>query len=295
MARDKRWLDRQNRASIGRLDVYFVDALSIIVRNRPLHGEKPVMSNHVAEVAGGIKRGMGSPFKRVLLKLSGESLGTGGQSGLDPIEIDEVAKEVKEALLTGVQMAIVVGGGNFIRGAQLAKIGHIHQATADYMGMLATIINGLALREALKALGVDCRVMSAIEVRAVAEPFIRQRALRHLEKKRVVIMVAGTGNPFCTTDTCAALRALELDCQVILKATKVDGIYSADPRKDPTATRFDRISFRDAMVKNLKVMDMTAFAMCQERDLPIVVFDFKTPGNIKRVVEGHPIGTLVAT
>jgi uridylate kinase len=253
------------------------------------------MSSNLAEAPHSNRPANPSPFKRVLLKLSGESLGTGGKSGLDPIEIDEIAKEVKESLATGVQMAIVVGGGNFIRGAQLAQIGHIHQATADYMGMLATIINGLALREALKAVGVDSRVMSAIEVKAVAEPFIRQRALRHMEKKRVVIMVAGTGNPFCTTDTCAALRALELDCQVILKATKVDGIYSADPRKDPTATRFDRISFRDAMVKNLKVMDMTAFAMCQERDLPIVVFDFKTPGNIRRVVEGQGIGTLVST
>ena len=237
----------------------------------------------------------GTPFHRVLLKLSGEALGTGGASGLDPTEIDVIAREVKEAVSTGVQMAIVVGGGNFIRGASLAQIGHIHQATADYMGMLATIINGLALREGLKAVQVDSRVMSAIEVKAVAEPFIRQRALRHMEKKRVVILAAGTGNPFCTTDTCAALRALELDCQVILKATKVDGVYSADPRKDPNAKRFETLTFMEAITKNLKVMDMTAFTMCQERDLPIVVFDYKTPGNIKRVVQGATLGTLVTT
>ena len=251
------------------------------------------MNSNTAAATSTPRPAPGSPFKRVLLKLSGESLGTGGQSGLDPIEIDEIAKQVKDALATGVQMAIVVGGGNFIRGAQLSKIGHIHQATADYMGMLATIINGLALREALKAVGVDSRVMSAIEVKAVAEPFIRQRALRHMEKKRVVIMVAGTGNPFCTTDTCAALRALELDCQVILKATKVDGVYTADPRKDPSATKLDRLSFMDAITRNLQVMDMTAFTMCQERNLPILVFDFKTPGNIRRVVEGQSLGTLI--
>lgn len=232
-------------------------------------------------------------YNRVLLKLSGEALGAGGATGLSPAEIDVIAKEVREAVATGVQMAIVVGGGNFIRGAQLANIGHIHQATADYMGMLATIINGLALREGLRAAGVDSRVMSAIEVKAVAEPFIRQRALRHMEKNRVVILVAGTGNPFCTTDTCAALRALELDCQVILKATKVDGVYTADPRKDPSATKLDRLSFMDAITRNLQVMDMTAFTMCQERNLPILVFDFKTPGNIRRVVEGQSLGTLI--
>ncbi|MCA3004810.1 MAG: UMP kinase [Planctomycetaceae bacterium] len=232
-------------------------------------------------------------YNRVLLKLSGEALGAGGATGLSPSEIDVIAKEVREAVATGVQMAIVVGGGNFIRGAQLANIGHIHQATADYMGMLATIINGLALREGLRAAGVDSRVMSAIEVKAVAEPFIRQRALRHMEKNRVVILVAGTGNPFCTTDTCAALRALELDCQVILKATKVDGVYTADPRKDPSATKLDRLSFMDAITRNLQVMDMTAFTMCQERNLPILVFDFKTPGNIRRVVEGQSLGTLI--
>jgi len=233
------------------------------------------------------------PFKRVLLKLSGESLAASGTTGLEPGEIQSIAREIKAAHATGVQIALVVGGGNFVRGAQLAKIGHIHQGTADYMGMLATIINGLALKEALKAEGVDSRVMSAIEVRAVAEPFIRGRALRHLEKGRVVILVAGTGNPFCTTDTCAALRALELDCQVILKATKVDGVYTADPKKDPTAQRFDRLSFMDAITKDLKVMDMTAFTMCMERNVPIVVFDYRTPGNILRVTRGEPVGTTI--
>jgi uridylate kinase len=229
-----------------------------------------------------------------LLKLSGESLGSGSAGGgLDPKEIELIAQEVKLAHDTGVQIAIVIGGGNFIRGAQLANLGKIHQATADHMGMLATIINGLALREGLKAAGLDCRVMSAIEVRAVAEPFIRGRANRHLEKGRVVILVAGTGNPFCTTDTCAALRAMELDCQVILKATKVDGIYTADPKKDKNATRYDTITFMDAITKNLKVMDMTAFTMCQEKSLPIVVFDYHTPGNIKRVAMGEAIGTVV--
>ncbi len=232
-------------------------------------------------------------YTRVLLKLSGESLGGAGQQGLDPKEISVLAREVKLAKATGVQMAIVIGGGNFIRGAQMAQIGNIHQATADQMGMLATIINGLALKEGLLAEGLDCRVMSAVEVKAVAEPFIRGRALRHMEKGRVVILVGGTGNPFCTTDTCAALRALELDCQIILKATKVDGVYTADPRKDPTAQRLDTISFTDAIQKNLKVMDMTAFTMCQEKNLPILVFDFRPQGNIRSAVQGIVTGTTV--
>ncbi|MFT3684824.1 MAG: UMP kinase [Phycisphaerales bacterium] len=240
----------------------------------------------------------GKPFSRVLLKLSGESLGSGGSGGgLDNKEMELIAKEVKSAAEVGAQIAIVIGGGNFIRGAQLANLGGgtIHQATADYMGMLATIINGMALKEALKAQGMEVRVMSAIDVKAVAEPFIRGRALRHLEKGRIVVLVAGTGNPFCTTDTCAALRASELDCQVILKATKVDGIYTADPRKDPNAKRLERLTYRDALTQNLAVMDMTAFAMCQERKIPIVVFDYKTSGNIRRVVAGERVGTVVTS
>lgn len=234
-----------------------------------------------------------TPYRRVLLKLSGESLGGAGQSGLDPKEISVLAREIKLAQDAGTQIAIVIGGGNFIRGAQMAQIGNIHQATADQMGMLATIINGLALKEGLLAADIDCRVMSAIEVKAVAETFIRGRALRHLEKGRVLILVGGTGNPFCTTDTCAALRAMELDCQVILKATKVDGIYTADPKKDPAAKRLEEISFDDAIRKNLKVMDMTAFTMCQEKNMPIVVFDFRPTGNIQKAIHGQAIGTIV--
>jgi len=245
--------------------------------------------------------GSGRNYSRVLLKLSGEALagtttgagGVTGAGGLDPGEIDQIAREIKAAKDTGAQIALVVGGGNFIRGAQLAKIGHIHQGTADYMGMLATVINGLALREGLKAVGVDSRVMSAIEIKAVAEPFIRGRALRHMDKGRVVILVGGTGNPFCTTDTCAALRARELDCQVILKATKVDGVYSADPRKDPTATKYDRLTFSEAISKNLAVMDMTAFTMCQEGRIPIIVFDFRQSGSVRRIVQGEKMGTLI--
>lgn len=230
------------------------------------------------------------PYSRVLLKLSGEAFGSGGISTDD---LAMIAREVKEAYDTGVQLAVVVGGGNFVRGAQLADVAGIHQATADYMGMLATIINGLALKEALIPHGIDSRVMSAIEVRAVAEPFIRGRALRHLEKKRVVILVAGTGNPFCTTDTCAALRATELECQLLLKATKVDGVYTADPRRDSSARRYEELTFAEAIARGLGVMDMTALTMCQEQDIPVLVFDFKTPGNIRRAVLGAPLGTLV--
>ncbi len=239
------------------------------------------------------------PYHRVLLKISGEALSGAGAGGLDPAEIDQIAREIRTAKEStsgngATQIALVVGGGNFIRGAQLAKIGHIHQGTADYMGMLATVINGLALREALLSLGVDSRVMSAIEIKAVAEPFIRGRALRHMDKGRVVILVGGTGNPFCTTDTCAALRARELDCQVILKATKVDGVYSADPRKDPTATRFDRLTFSEVIQRRLAVMDMTAFTMCQEGNIPIIIFDFRQAGSVKEIIQGAPLGTLIA-
>jgi uridylate kinase len=233
------------------------------------------------------------PYRRVLLKLSGESLSGEASQGLEPGELKVIAGEIQAAHATGCQIALVVGGGNFIRGASLAKIGHMPQATADYMGMLATVINGLALKEALLAAGIDARVMSAIEIKAVAEPFIRGRAIRHLEKGRVVILVGGTGNPFCTTDTCASLRALELDCQVLAKATKVDGVYTADPRKDPTATKYDHLTFMDAITRNLRVMDMTAFAMCQEHKKPILVFDYKQPGNIKRLVAGESLGTLI--
>ncbi len=233
-------------------------------------------------------------FTRVLLKLSGEAFCAPGGFGIDPKELDVIASEVRDAAKTGTQLAIVVGGGNIVRGAKLAEAGHIHQATADYMGMLGTVINALALKEKLVTLDVPSRVMSAIEVRAVAEPFIRGRAIRHLEKGRVVILAAGTGNPFFSTDTCAALRATELECEILVKATKVDGVYSADPVKDPAATRFDRLTFAEAISRGLKVMDMTALAMCQERKIPVLVFDFKKKGNIRRVIQGDGgLGTLL--
>lgn len=232
-------------------------------------------------------------YKRVLLKISGEAFCKEGTTGLDIDEIQSIARQIKEAAQIGTQIAIVVGGGNIIRGAALAEAGHIHRATADQMGMLGTVINALALREKLASLGVDCRVMSAIEIRAVAESFIRSRALRHLDKGRVVILAAGTGNPYFTTDTCASLRATELECDVLLKATKVDGVYSADPRKDAKATRYERLTFQEALDKKLKIMDTAALAMCQENEIPVLVFDFKQRGNIRRVIQGESVGTLV--
>jgi uridylate kinase len=232
-------------------------------------------------------------FRRALLKLSGEAFAKPGAFGIDAEELGLIASEVASAARLGVQLAVVVGGGNIIRGAQLASAGHIEQATADYMGMLGTVINALALREKLLTLGIDSRVLSALEVRSVAEPFIRGRALRHLEKGRVVILAAGTGNPFFTTDTCASLRARELECEVLLKATKVDGVYDSDPRKNPAAKRFETLTFSDAINRQLGVMDITAMAMCREHNIPVVVFDFKTPGNIRRVVGGERIGTIV--
>jgi uridylate kinase len=230
---------------------------------------------------------------RVVLKLSGEAFCTAGGFGVDPGELAHIAREVADAAATGVQIAVVVGGGNIIRGAALAKQGMIHASTADYMGMLGTVINGLALKEALEAINLQARCMTAIDIPAVAEPFIRGRAIRHLEKGRIVILAAGTGNPFFTTDTCAALRATELECEVVLKATKVDGVYSADPNKHSGATRFTELTFAEAIEKQLAVMDLTALAMCQERRLPVVVFDYKVSGNIRRVVQGERIGTLI--
>lgn len=233
-------------------------------------------------------------YSRLLLKLSGEAFCAPGGFGIDPEELGLIADEVREAASTGCELAVVVGGGNFVRGATLAKGAGIHQATADYMGMLATVMNGLALREALLHRGVDSRVMTAIDVRSVAEPFVRGRALRHMEKGRVVILVAGTGNPFFTTDTCASLRATELECEVLLKATKVDGVYTADPKKDPGATRYDALTFSRAVSENLRVMDMTALAMCQENRIPVLVFDFKQTGNIARAIRGERVGTLIS-
>lgn len=240
---------------------------------------------------------MAKRFQKVVLKVSGESLSKPGELGIDPKELALLAEEVADAYrhASPLQLAIVVGGGNIIRGARLAEAGTIDQSTADYMGMLGTVINGMALKEALAHAGVEARVMSAINLPAVAEPFIRARAIRHLEKGRVVILVAGTGNPFFTTDTCASLRGIELGAQAILKATKVDGVYSADPKKDPKATRFEQLTFAQAIQKQLAVMDLTALTMCMEHDLPVVVFDFRTRGNIQKVLDGNSsVGTVVS-
>ena len=231
-------------------------------------------------------------YKRILLKLSGEAL-MGEQSyGIDPAVATQIAKDVSEIQGLGVETAIVIGGGNIFRGVAASARG-MDRATADYMGMLATIINALALQDALEQQGVPTRVVTAIEMRAVAEPFIRRKAIRHLEKGRVVVFGAGTGNPYFSTDTAAALRAMEIKADVIMKGTKVDGIFDADPMLQPTATRFDRISYLEVLDKGLKVMDATAISLCMDNRLPIVVFNLKTPGNIKRAIAGEPIGSLV--
>lgn len=235
-----------------------------------------------------------SRYKRVVLKISGESFSKDGVKGIDPDELTTIARQIADAAALGTELAVVVGGGNMIRGAELASRVGIAQATADYMGMLSTVINALALKEALEQQGQPARVMSALDVESVAEPFIRARAIRHFEKGRVLILAAGTGNPFFTTDTCASLRAIELDANILLKATKVDGVYSCDPLQDPNAVRFDSISFSDAINKQLGVMDLTALSMCMEHGLPVIVFDFKTEGNIRKVVGGEEIGTLVS-
>ena len=232
-------------------------------------------------------------YSRAILKISGESFSTDGVLGIDPDELNIIASQIAQAVQGGTQLAVVVGGGNMIRGAELASRIGIPQATADYMGMLGTVINALALKEAIEKHGQPARVMSAIDIESVAEPFIRARALRHFEKGRVLILAAGTGNPFFTTDTCASLRAIELGADILLKATKVDGVYDADPNVDASATRFDRLTFSEAISKKLGVMDLTALSMCMEHDLPVVVFNFKTHGNICRVIAGESIGTLV--
>ena len=233
-------------------------------------------------------------YRRVVLKISGESFAKTGESGIDPEELGAIAQEIVGATANGTQVAVVVGGGNIIRGSTLAKQGWVDQSTADYMGMLATVINAMALREALAELGLDSRLLTAIDIPAVGERFIRARALRHFEKGRSLVLAAGTGNPFFTTDTCAALRGAELNADVLLKATKVDGVYSADPMQDASAQRYEKLTFSEAVEKQLRVMDLTALTMCMEHDLPVVVFDFKTAGNIRRVVAGEPIGTLIA-
>jgi uridylate kinase len=231
-------------------------------------------------------------YRRILLKLSGEALMGDQGYGIDPAVATEVARDVAGVRELGVETAIVIGGGNIFRGVAASARG-MDRGTADYMGMLATVINALALQDAIEHEGVVTRVVTAIEMRAVAEPFIRRRAMRHLEKGRVVIFAAGTGNPYFTTDTAAALRAMEMRSEVILKATKVDGIYSADPMKDPSATRYDRITYLQVLEQGLKVMDSTAISLCMDNRLPILVFNLRTPGNLRRVVMGEAVGTIV--
>jgi uridylate kinase len=232
-------------------------------------------------------------YKRVLLKISGEGFCEEGGFGIEAGEIENIATQCVEVANSGVQLAIVVGGGNFIRGATFAEDGKIPRATADYMGMLSTVINALALQETMEANGQPTRVLSAISVYSVCEPFIRRRAIRHLEKNRTIILAAGTGNPFFTTDTCAALRATEIGADVLLKATKVDGIYSADPKKDKNAKLFQTISYEQVHRDQLRVMDLTAITLCMERKIPLVVFNLKTPGNIARVLRGEAVGTKI--
>lgn len=231
-------------------------------------------------------------YKRVLLKLSGEALMGNQPYGIDDERLRVYANDVKEAVDLGVEVAVVIGGGNIFRGVKNATEG-MTRAHADYMGMLATMINAMALQDAFEQAGLKTRLLSSIKMEQIAEPFIRRRAIRHLEKGRVVIFGSGTGNPYFTTDTAAALRALEIDASVILKGTRVDGIYSADPEKDPNATRYPSIHGKEVIQKDLRVMDMTAFTLCGESAMPIIVFDMNTPGNLKRVLQGEPLGTLV--
>ena len=235
---------------------------------------------------------MANKYKRVLLKLSGESLMGQQQFGIQPSMLTHYAKQIKELTEDGIEVAIVIGGGNIFRGLQAGESG-IERVQGDYMGMMATVINGMALQSALEGIGVFTRLVSAIEMKQIAEPYIRRRAIRHLEKGRVVIFSAGTGSPYFTTDSAAALRANEINADVILKGTRVDGIYTADPEKDPSAKRFDQLSFAQVISLGLSVMDMTAFTLCQENDLPIIVFDINEKDNLKRIIKGEKVGTLV--
>ncbi len=238
--------------------------------------------------------GDGKPrFKRILLKLSGEALMGEGAFGIDNPTLERIAAEVKEVHDLGVEIALVIGGGNIFRGLAASAQG-MDRASADYMGMLATVMNSLALQDALERAGVATRVQSAIEIREVCEPYIRRRAMRHLEKRRVVIFAAGTGNPYFTTDTAASLRAMEIHADILLKATRVDGVYDKDPKRHPDARRFERLSYLEVLQRNLQVMDSTAISLCRDNKLGIIVFDLRAQGNIRRVVTGEPIGTLVA-
>lgn len=232
-------------------------------------------------------------YKRILLKLSGESLMGDKNFGLDPDVLSDYSLDIKSITELNVQVAIVIGGGNIYRGMNEAETG-IERAHGDYMGMLATVINGMALQAGLEKVGVYTRLQSAIKMEQIAEPYIRRRAIRHVEKGRVVIFGAGTGNPYFTTDTAGVLRAIEIKADVILKGTRVDGIYTEDPEKNPKAVKFEKITFNECISKNLRVMDMTAFTLCMENNLPVVVFDMNKPGNLKRVVTGEKVGTLVS-
>jgi uridylate kinase len=232
-------------------------------------------------------------YRRVVLKLSGEALAGSVGYGIDPPVLERIATEIRDVVGLGVEVAVVIGGGNIFRGIA-ASAGGMDRATADYMGMLATIINALALQDALEKVGLQTRVLSAIEMRAVAEPYIRRRAIRHLEKGRVVIFAAGTGNPFFTTDTAGALRAIEIGADAIIKATKVDGIYSSDPKADASAERLPRATYIEVLSRRLQVMDTTAISLCMENALPIIVFDLTRSGNIKRIVLGEPVGSIVS-
>lgn len=231
-------------------------------------------------------------FKRILLKLSGEALMGTQQYGIDPIRLKQYAEELKRVKETGIELAIVIGGGNIFRGLQAVQSG-FDRVQGDYMGMLATVINAMAMQSALEKAGVFTRLMSGIKIDQVCEQFIRRRAIRHLEKGRIVIFGAGTGNPYFTTDSAASLRAIEIEADIVLKGTRVDGVYTADPEEDPEATRFETISYQDVLTKNLKVMDMTAFTLCQENKLPIIVFDMNRPGNLLKIVKGEDVGTLI--
>ncbi|HEU4609159.1 MAG TPA: UMP kinase [Chitinophagaceae bacterium] len=231
-------------------------------------------------------------YKRILLKLSGESLMGDKSYGMDPVIIEQYARDIKEVVEMGVEVALVIGGGNIYRGMNEKETG-IERAHGDYMGMLATVINGMAMQAMLEKIGVFTRLQSAIKMEQIAEPYIRRRAIRHVEKGRVVIFGAGTGNPYFTTDTAGSLRAVEINADVILKGTRVDGIYTADPEKDPQARKFEEITFKECIDRNLRVMDMTAFTLCMENNLPIIVFDMNKTGNLKRVVAGEKLGTLV--
>ena len=231
-------------------------------------------------------------YKRILLKLSGESLMGNQQYGIDPERALLYAGEIKSAIQTGCEVAVVIGGGNIYRGMDAEATG-IERATGDYMGLLATVMNGMALQSIIEKEGIKTRLLSAIKMEQLCEPYIRRRAIRHLEKGRVVIFGAGTGNPYFTTDTAASLRAIEINAEVLLKGTRVDGIYSADPEKDKTATRFDRISYSEAYEKDLKIMDKTAFTLCQENNMPIIVYDANKPGNLLALLNGKHVGTLV--